>query len=297
MIKNVSLSDTSNTNVLTSDEDIDFSSKDNITYIIKDEYHSKLANNEDINQQLKQVRLEYHTNFLNNKSIYSTLTDTPLELSEMSTENDDTKKSKNFTEKATLEQRNKIKEALEKFNKKVQENHNKHPRYRIKNVIKPWPKDTVLIAGDSMIHGLEEHRLKKYNVKVRSFPGARIDDMYDYLKPLIKKEPSAIILHIGTNDSTDKTCGQIINEINNLQTYIEENHPTVQIYISSPIVRTDNLNANRTLDEVRTYFKSLSNNIPNCNIDRSCLGSKGLHLNPKGSGRLAINFISLMKSF
>ena len=57
-----------------------------------------------------------------------------------------------------------------------------------------WPPNTVLIAGDSILNGIEENRLKKnLSVKVRSFPGSNIDDMYDYLKPLLKKKPSYII--------------------------------------------------------------------------------------------------------
>ena len=35
--------------------------------------------------------------------------------------------------------------------------------------------------------------------------------------------------------------------------------------------------------------------IDNDNVDRSCLGRKSLHLNAKGSGRIAINFISQMR--
>ena len=52
-----------------------------------------------------------------------------------------------------------------------------------------WPQNTVLIAGDSILNGIEENRLKKnHSVKVRSFPGSNIDDMYDYLKTIIEKE-------------------------------------------------------------------------------------------------------------
>ena len=37
-------------------------------------------------------------------------------------------------------------------------------------------------------------------VKVHSFSGADTSDMHDFLKPLIKKKPSRIIVHCGTND-------------------------------------------------------------------------------------------------
>ena len=59
-----------------------------------------------------------------------------------------------------------------------------------------WKSATVLVVGDSMVHGLIEPKLgKKGSVKVRSFPGAIVDDMKDYIKPLLLKKPSKIILH------------------------------------------------------------------------------------------------------
>ena len=137
----------------------------------------------------------------------------------------------------------------------------------------------------------------KYKCKVRSFPGALIDDMYDYLEPLLKKKPKNIILHVGTNDSAYKSAGKMINELKNLAIHVKEVLPDANIYISNPTIRTDNATANHRLNEVRNYVKTMKNSIFNENIDISCLSQKGLHLNPKGAGRLAINFISLMKRF
>ena len=61
----------------------------------------------------------------------------------------------------------------------------------------PFPKGTCLIVGDSILAGIDEHRLStgKKKVKGRYFPGARTDDMYDYMKPLLRKLPDYIILH------------------------------------------------------------------------------------------------------
>ena len=53
----------------------------------------------------------------------------------------------------------------------------------------PFPQGTCLIVGDSMLAGIDKNRLKsgKHKVKVRYFPGASKDDMYDYMKPLLQK--------------------------------------------------------------------------------------------------------------
>ena len=85
-----------------------------------------------------------------------------------------------------------------------------------------------------------------------------------------------------------------IQKIKNLKLHIESVLPKVRLYISCPILHTDNIRVNLTLREVDLYMKSLNYSVKNDNIDNTCLGRKGLHLNLKGSGRLAINFISLM---
>ena len=51
-------------------------------------------------------------------------------------------------------------------------------------------KGTCLNVGDSMLAGVDENQLKsKKKVKLRYFPGARTDDVYDYMKLLLRKLP------------------------------------------------------------------------------------------------------------
>ena len=47
-----------------------------------------------------------------------------------------------------------------------------------------WCKNTTLIVSDSINSGIDQQRLpvKERIVKVRSFPRATINDMYDYAK-------------------------------------------------------------------------------------------------------------------
>ena len=43
-----------------------------------------------------------------------------------------------------------------------------------------WPKNTMVITGDGMLTNINERALSKnFNTKVRSFPGARVSDMFD----------------------------------------------------------------------------------------------------------------------
>ena len=166
---------------------------------------------------------------------------------------------------------------------------------RVVNVAHPWPENTTLIAGSSIVSGIEESRLRHHRAKVRSFPGACVDDMYDYLAPLLRKKPAQIILHVGSNDAPLKKADDIAKEIANLKTYIERILPAVKLYLSCPVVRNDDIRANLTLRKLDKILKSWPNSIPNDNVDNTCLGKRGLHLNAKGSGRLAINYIPLMR--
>ena len=147
-----------------------------------------------------------------------------------------------------------------------------------------------------MIGGVQERKLSRYFAKVRCHAGACIDDIYDYIAPLLKKKPSTVMLHVCTNDAKRKSSDQIIAELENLKRYIERSIPNVLVVISCPVIRTDDKKANDVLREVDGKIKSLFVNfIDNDNIDKTYLSKKGLHLNQKGTGRLARNFIALLQ--
>ena len=101
----------------------------------------------------------------------------------------------------------------------------------------PFPKGRCLLVGDSILAGIDENRLStvKHKIRVRYFPGAYTDNMYDYMKPLLRKLPDYIILHIGTNDAVNNTSREILDKILKLKTYIQKELPKCQITISTPI--------------------------------------------------------------
>ena len=166
---------------------------------------------------------------------------------------------------------------------------------RVQNPAKEWPTGTVLIIGDSMLGGVEEKKMRRYRVKVRSNPGACVDDLYDYIAPLLRKKPSYIIMHIGTNDSVLKSAKDIYDEIMRLKAHIEEVLPGTQVYLSCPIMRTDIAKANHVLRELDSKIKRFNDCVTNDNIDGTCLAKKGLHLNRKGTMQLVLNYLKLLQ--
>ncbi|CAB4013704.1 Hypothetical predicted protein [Paramuricea clavata] len=55
----------------------------------------------------------------------------------------------------------------------------------------------VTIVGDSMLKNLKGYRMSKENkVKISTFPGSATRDMYDYIKPVLRKKPDQVIIHV-----------------------------------------------------------------------------------------------------
>lgn len=162
-------------------------------------------------------------------------------------------------------------------------------------------RKSVVIAGDSMIqhvHGWEMSN-SEVSVAVKSFSGAKIDDMADFLQPVIRRSPDNIILHIGTNNIKDKDSPDVLAAgISNLASMIIKKSPSTKVAISSLIVRRDR-NLSMKIKSVNKLLLSTcaANNwqfINNANLDESCLNQRGLHLNRKGSGILSRNFSNII---
>ena len=140
----------------------------------------------------------------------------------------------------------------------------------------------MLIAGYSMLHGIVENNLNgKLHVKFRPFPGALVEDMEDYLKPLLKKKPTHLILHIGTTDTTNSSSDSTVASILNLKEWIKTELLDCRVVISLPIRRVENSKADKVIADVNEKMKKKlgTDVLNNNNITRDLLGRKGLHLN------------------
>ena len=206
---------------------------------------------------MEEIRKEKHTNFLNLKTYEKQVDQTDLS------------------------QRNKSKECINsaQINRKVTD-------------IK-WPKGTVAIAGDSVMSGIREELLKtdKHNVKVRFFRGGTIEDMDDNIKPILKREQDYVILHVGTNNATNLTTRDILDKLLQLKSKIHNARKSWQVFISQYTLRSDNGKAALTNHHLFNLLEELNIDIvKNRNIgSKTHHGGKGLHLNPHGTAKLALN--------
>ena len=75
---------------------------------------------------------------------------------------------------------------------------------------------SVAIIGDSMIKHLNGWDMSKnvhkseHKIHIKSFPGAKISCMKDYVKPLLRATPKHFILHVGTNDLNSNETSEVI---------------------------------------------------------------------------------------
>lgn len=159
-------------------------------------------------------------------------------------------------------------------------------------------KKVTVIVGDSILKNIQGWSLSDSNnhVVVKPFPGATITDMEDFIKPIIRKEPEDMILHIGTNDVKKLTPRCLAEGITNLAIQIQQESPNTGITISGILPRNDNLHLEGKINETNRSMEAICKqhkwNFVNCKtIDKTCLNSRGLHLNRKGSSVLT-NFYS-----
>ena len=163
-----------------------------------------------------------------------------------------------------------------------------------------WSKNTTLIAGDSIKSGIEERRISRQwrKVKVKSFPGAITDDIYDYIKPQLRKCSKNIILNIGTNNTVNEISRTVLDKLLSLKAFVEKTLPDCNVCISNLTLRTDNAKASITVNNLNEHLSTLQLDIiGNSNINNAGLSCGGLHLNSPGLGKLAINLIKKTKSF
>ena len=159
-------------------------------------------------------------------------------------------------------------------------------------------KPVTVVCGDSIVQNVRGWKLSRSNkVVVKSFSGATTSDMEDYLKPITRKCPESLILHVGTNDLLSiQTPQQIAESIVNLADQIESDSPETLVSISAICVRKED-ELWKKATEINKLLKRFCSNrrwgfLPHINIDSSCLNASGLHLNRKGVSILSSNFLT-----
>ena len=109
-----------------------------------------------------------------------------------------------------------------------------------------------------MLSGTEERRISKRDrkVKVKNLPGTTIDDMHDYIKPVLKRCPGNI-LHVGNNNTVNEPSKIVLDKLHNLKKFIEHTLSESYVVISNLITRTVNGKASLTVIKTNEHLHGL----------------------------------------
>ena len=96
--------------------------------------------------------------------------------------------------------------------------------------------------------------------------------MYNYIKPLLKKAPDNVFLHVGTDNTPNNTSRAILDNILSLKSLIEKTLPQSKLCISNIIKRTDKGKATLTVNQVNEHLSTLQSDI----VDNSNINVTGI---------------------
>ena len=160
-------------------------------------------------------------------------------------------------------------------------------------------KSKVVIIGDSMIKHLDPKRiqngLQNRKVTIKTFPGARIDDMKHYAVPTLATKSNALIVHIGTNDLRNNTPSNLLSSLEDLgEMIMQYTNKNTNLIWSEIMTRTDDPTLTNKVNLVNNSLARLCETrnwglIKNNNITGNLLNNSGLHLNKQGTATLAKN--------
>ena len=99
-----------------------------------------------------------------------------------------------------------------------------------------------------------------------------------------------VILHVGSNNAEDTTSKNILGKLLQLKTALLDCDENCNAVLSQPTTRVDDGKANFTISKLNGLLEEI--NVPiikSRNITVDHLGSKGLHMNPQGIAKFAMN--------
>ena len=164
--------------------------------------------------------------------------------------------------------------------------------------VKKKARNSVVIVGDSIIKQVDQRKMSSNKtVKVRSFPGATIEDMADYSRSLLRNNPSSLIVDVGTNNLKNDDVYTVRNKLLGLKDSIEEQYPNTAVILSTLTKRTYDPILEQKVNKVISFLLGPGLNVVNNNnISHFYLNRSKLHLNYAGTALIAKNFIDKIRS-
>ena len=183
--------------------------------------------------------------------------------------------------------KNKLDEQLPDVRKQLHENYNS---FKSKNEFLHYQNKT---SPTTLIN----HMGKRNNVNYRRFMPHEIGkSRLSGAKPYLKRSPTNIVLHVGTNKLINDLSSVVLNILLSLKKFIHTELPESNVVLCNIIDRSDNGTARLKILNFNQHLDSLKiDTIHNGNISSEHLNGSGLHLNRHGKGKLAMNLIKKLR--
>ena len=151
--------------------------------------------------------------------------------------------------------------------------------------------------GDSMLNGVQQKGFNKnadINIKIRKNPGASSIDILDHIRPSLRKEPDQIIINAETNKLTNDH--NYLDNVKKIVKMVRETCKNTKLCFSSLICRNDLKDIDEKVKKTNAHLENYGKQqnlgfIGHSNIKKSDLNSRRLHLQERGSSKLAKNFL------
>ena len=189
-----------------------------------------------------------------------------------------------------------IHEVSENFRHEIDKLRHEFSGHRILNPLLTETAEVTSLQNEN--RDLKRRLCDLEEVKISSFPGCTTLDMKDHVKPLLRRNPDKIILHVRTNSLRScKSARACAEEMVDLASMVGT-ESTAKITISSLVGRSDDETLASKITDVNKVIKQFCNQnnwgfVDHSNISvNSHLNRSGLHLNKSGTSRLARNLIN-----
>ena len=198
----------------------------------------------------------------------------------------------------TTEERNK-QSVTKKLQNNIETKDNANKNHTVDNNKVKEKNKKIIILGDSMSRYQRPKFLSKNNnlVNIRFHPGTTTEDIVDFVKPVIRKKPDAVIIHAGYTNGTNtmKLVRKITKTIQEMQ-----DSGKIGIGFSGIIQRADRNFKNQikeTNDKLQRYCEGNGFvYVDNDNINEKSLNKSLLHLNKAGNKLLSKNLLDCLKN-
>ena len=175
-------------------------------------------------------------------------------------------------------------------------------RYSSATTREKYREPSLCIVGDSMIRSINRKAMNQaihsHDVHLKTFGGARIEDMRYHVEPALSSNPDTLILHCGTNNLRNDNAENLANKI--IALAVEVKKRVANVAVSGIIFRADleiEHKRKRVNYLVEVGLKDYGIDfISQDNIKAAHLDKWGLHLNFYGTNVLSGNFANFVSS-